>query len=132
MPYGAVTIKVTFVEKMQISFVDVFFGAYYYDAVQWAVEQGITAGTTATTFSPNNPCTRAQAVTFLWKAAGSPAPKSSVMPFTDVAEGSYYHDAVLWAAENGVTGGTTATTFSPNNNCTRAQIVTFLWRCLGE
>ena len=96
--------------------------------MNWAVAQGITAGTTATTFSPNNPCTRAQAVTFLWRAAGSPAPKSSVMPFTDVAEGSYYHDAVLWAMENGITKGTSDTAFTPNAKCTRAQIVTFLWR----
>ena len=109
-------------------FTDVPKGSYYEEAVNWAVAQGITAGTTATTFSPNNPCTRAQAVTFLWRAAGSPAPKSSVMPFTDVAEGSYYHDAVLWAMENGITKGTSDTAFTPNAKCTRAQIVTFLWR----
>ena len=96
--------------------------------MNWAVAQGITAGTTATTFSPNNPCTRAQAVTFLWRAAGSPAPENSTMSFTDVAEGSYYHDAVLWAVENGITKGTSDTAFSPNATCTRAQIVTFLWR----
>ena len=96
--------------------------------MNWAVEQGVTAGTTATAFSPNNPCTRAQAVTFLWRAAGSPAPKSSTVPFEDVAEGSYYHDAVLWAVENGITKGTSGTTFDPNATCSRAQIGTFLWR----
>ena len=109
-------------------FTDVADDAYYADAVTWAVGKGITSGTTATTFTPNAPCTRAQAVTFLWRAAGSPAPKSSDMPFTDVAAGSYYHDAVLWAIEQGITKGTSDTTFSPNATCTRAQIVTFLWR----
>ena len=109
-------------------FTDVPEGSYYEEAVNWAVAQGITAGTTATTFSPNAVCTRAQAVMFLWKAAGSPAPLSSVMPFTDVPEGSYYHDAVLWAVENGVTKGTSDTAFSPNAICSRAQIVSFLWR----
>ena len=113
-------------------FTDVADDAYYADAVIWAVSKSITSGTTATTFSPNAACTRAQAVTFLWRAAGSPAPQSHAMPFTDVAEGSYYRDAVLWAVENGITGGTAATTFSPNNDCTRAQIVTFLYRCLGD
>ena len=109
-------------------FVDVSSGAYYYDAVLWAVANGITEGTSATIFSPNAPCTRAQAVTFLWRAAGCPAPKSSVMPFTDVKAGSYYETAVLWAVENGIADGTSATTFSPDANCTRGQIVTFLYR----
>ena len=109
-------------------FTDVVDDAYYADAVIWAVGEGITGGTTATTFSPNTPCTRAQAVTFLWRTAGSPAPQSHTMPFTDVVVGSYYHDAVLWAMENGITKGTSDTTFSPNATCTRAQIVTFLWR----
>jgi len=109
-------------------FVDVPEGSYYEEAVNWAVEQGITKGTDATHFSPDGICTRAQAVTFLWRAAGSPAPKSSTMPFTDVKSGVYYYDAVLWAVENGITKGTTDTTFSPNMNCSRAQIVTFLWR----
>ena len=94
----------------------------------WAVGEGITSGTTATTFSPDAACTRAQIVTFLWRAAGSPAPKSSVNPFTDVKADAYYYDAVLWAVENGITAGTTATTFSPDATCTRAHIVTFLWR----
>ena len=111
-----------------MNFSDVPADAYYAEAVRWAVSQGITAGTTATTFSPNNPCTRAQAVTFLWRAAGSPAPKSTVNPFVDMKPGAYYYDAVLWAVENGITKGTTDTTFSPNATCSRAQIVTFLWR----
>ena len=109
-------------------FVDVPEGSYYEEAVAWAVENGITKGTSDTTFDPNGICTRAQAVTFLWRAAGSPAPKTSTMPFTDVKAGSYYYDAVLWAVENGITTGTSATTFSPDAECTRAQIVTFLWR----
>ena len=109
-------------------FVDVATGSYYEDAVDWAVENGITKGTDDTHFSPDGICTRAQAVTFLWRAAGSPAAKSSTMPFTDVKAGSYYYDAVLWAVENGITKGTSDTMFSPDANCSRAQIVTFLWR----
>ena len=109
-------------------FVDVATGSYYEDAVDWAVENGITKGTDDTHFSPDGICTRAQAVTFLWRAAGSPAPRSRTMPFTDVPVGSYYYDAVLWAVENGITKGTSDTTFSPNMTCSRAQIVAFLWR----
>ena len=109
-------------------FVDVATGSYYEDAVDWAVENGITKGTTATTFSPNATCTRAQAVTFLWRAAGSPEPETRAMPFADIPVGSYYYDAVLWAVENGITKGTSDTTFSPNMTCSRAQIVAFLWR----
>ena len=109
-------------------FVDVATGSYYEDAVDWAVENGITKGTDDTHFSPDGICTRAQAVTFLWRTAGSPASKTSTMPFTDVPVGSYYYDAVLWAVENGITKGTSDTTFSPNMTCTRAQIVAFLWR----
>ena len=109
-------------------FVDVATGSYYEDAVDWAVENGITKGTDDTHFSPDGICTRAQAVTFLWRAAGSPEPETRTMPFTDVPAGSYYYDAVLWAVENGITEGTSDTTFSPNAICTRAQIVTFLWR----
>ena len=109
-------------------FVDVATGSYYEDAVDWAVENGITQGTDDTHFSPDGICTRAQAVTFLWRAAGSPEPKTNTMPFTDVNAGSYYYDAVLWAVENGITKGTSDTTFSPNMTCSRAQIVTFLWR----
>ena len=138
---SALTIKVTSIKltsnttiyakwtaKSDMSFTDVADKAYYKDAVAWAVENGITKGTTATTFSPNATCTRAQAVTFLWRAAGSPEPKTSTMPFTDVNAGSYYYDAVLWAVENGITKGTSDTTFSPDATCSRAQIVAFLWR----
>ena len=109
-------------------FVDVATGSYYEDAVDWAVENGITKGTDDTHFSPDGICTRAQAVTFLWRTAGSPKPETRTMPFTDVPVGSYYYDAVLWAVENGITKGTSDTTFSPNMTCTRAQIVAFLWR----
>ena len=109
-------------------FVDVATGSYYEDAVDWAVENGITKGTDDTHFSPDGICTRAQAVTFLWRAAGSPKPETRAMPFTDVPVGSYYYDAVLWVVENGITKGTSDTTFSPNMTCSRAQIVTFLWR----
>ena len=109
-------------------FVDVATGSYYEDAVDWAVEKGITTGVSANRFDPNGVCTRAQAVTFLWRAAGSPKPETRTMPFTDVPAGSYYYDAVLWAVENGITKGTSDTTFSPDDTCTRAQIVAFLWR----
>ena len=109
-------------------FVDVATGSYYEDAVDWAVENGITTGVSANRFDPNGVCTRAQAVTFLWRAAGSPAPRSRTMPFTDVPVGSYYYDAVLWAVENGITKGTSETMFSPDATCSRAQIVAFLWR----
>ena len=109
-------------------FVDVATGSYYKDAVDWAVENGITKGTDDIHFSPDGICTRAQAVTFLWRTAGSPKPETRAMPFTDVPVGSYYYDAVLWAVENGITKGTSDTTFSPNMTCSRAQIVAFLWR----
>ena len=131
MPAFAVVVKATFVADGPVvtnDFVDVKSDAYYYDAVLWAVQNGITGGKDAAHFAPNETCTRAQAVTFLWRAAGSPAPKSAVNPFTDVKAGSYYYDAVLWAVENGITKGTTDSAFSPNATCTRAQIVTFLWR----
>ena len=101
---------------------------YYYNAVLWAVEKGITNGTSATTFSPDEDCTRAQAVTFLWRAAGKPAPTESKNPFTDVKESEYYYNAVLWAVEKGITNGTSKTTFAPDDTCTRAQTVTFLFR----
>ena len=120
------TVAVSFVKLR--TFVDVPAGSYYEEAVDWAESNGITNGTDATHFSPDELCTRAQAVTFLWRTAGSPAPKSDVMPFTDVPAGSYYYDAVLWAVENGITFGTSATTFGPNETCTRAHTVTFLWR----
>ena len=120
------TIEVSFTRANE--FIDVPAGSYYYDAVLWAVENGITTGASASRFDPNGICTRAQAVTFLWRAAGSPAAKSAVMPFADVKVGSYYYDAVLWAVENGITKGTSETMFSPDATCSRAQIVTFLWR----
>ncbi len=113
-------------------FIDVPSNAYYHDAVEWAVKNGVTTGTSATTFSPNMSCTRAQMVTFLWRDAGSPAPKSKIMPFTDVSSGAYYYDAVLWAIENGITVGTSPATFSPNAVVTRGQTVTFLHRAAGS
>ena len=128
MPASRVTVKVTFKPAAFLAFTDVPSNAYYEDAVNWAVDKGITTGVSANRFDPNGICTRAQAVAFLWRAAGSPAPKSSAMPFIDVPAGSYYSDAVLWAVENGITKGTSDTAFSPDKTCTRAQIVTFLWR----
>ena len=119
-------------QPSQKGFNDVKPGDYFYDAVNWAVEKGITTGTSATTFSPNASCTRAQIVTFLWRASGSPEPKTASNPFTDVAANAYYFKAVLWAVENGITTGTSATTFSPDAPCTRAQGVTFLWRANGS
>ena len=119
-------------QPSQKGFNDVKPGDYFYDAVNWAVEKGITTGTSATTFSPNASCTRAQIVTFLWRASGSPEPKTASNPFTDVAANAYYRKAVLWAVENGITTGTSATTFSPDAPCTRAQGVTFLWRANGS
>lgn len=116
----------------QNPFVDVKEGAYYYDAVLWAVEQKITSGTSATTFSPDASCTRAQMVTFLWRAAGSPKIENGKNPFTDVKADAYYYDAVLWAVEKGVTSGTSATTFSPDATVTRGQTVTFLYRNAGS
>lgn len=115
-----------------VNFTDVPAGAYYADAVKWAVAEGITSGTSPTTFSPNNGCTRAQMVTFLWRAAGSPEPESDYEPFRDVPKDAYCRKAVLWAAGEGITSGTSPTTFSPNATVTRAQTVTFLWRWEGE
>ena len=114
-------------------FVDVAEGAYYYDPVLWAVNHDpqITNGTDATHFSPNRTCTRAQVVTFLWRAMGEPEPTKTDNPFTDVKEGQYYYKAVLWAVENNITTGTSATTFSPDSGCTRGQVVTFLHRAQG-
>lgn len=120
-------------------FTDVGSNTYYFDAVQWAVENGITLGTSATTFSPEATCTRGQIVTFLWRAMDMPDPGSDPCPFEDVASDSYYYDAVMyyylsmqWALGNGVTVGTSATTFSPEKQCNRGEIVTFLYRCLGD
>lgn len=119
-------------EPVENPFTDVKSTAYYYEPVLWAVENNITGGTSATTFSPNASCTRGQIVTFLWAAAGRPEPKSANNPFTDVKSSAYYYKAVLWAVENGITSGTSATTFSPNNTCTRGQVVTFLWAAKGR
>lgn len=132
MPDGKVEVNGTFVKKSAQTFVDVPENAYYTPAVNWAVEKGVTEGTSATTFSPDAACTRAQIVTFLYRAAGSPAVKSTVNPFTDVTASDYYYNAVLWAVENGITTGTSETTFSPNESCTRAQCVTFLYRAVGS
>ena len=128
MPASKVEINVTFVKEVEISpFGDVSTSAYYYEAVKWAQEKGITGGIGNGLFGPDQPCTRAQIVTFLWRAAGSPEPKT-MSSFSDVSADSYYETAVLWAVENGITKGTSDTTFSPDATCSRAQIVTFLWR----
>ena len=112
-------------------FVDVAEGSYYEEAIDWAVEKGITNGVSSNIFAPNDPCTRAQIVTFLWRAAGSPAPKS-MSSFTDVPADAFYAKAVAWAVENGITSGTGESKFSPNSTCTRAQAVTFLYRASGS
>ena len=112
-------------------FVDVAAGEYYFDPVMWAVANGITAGTSADRFSPDQDCTRAQVVTFLWRAAGKPEPTTTVNTFVDVVETDYFYKAVLWAVENGITLGTGNGKFSPEQPCTRAQVVTFLWRANG-
>ena len=126
MPAGAVTVRADFVKEN--SFADVPSDAYYKDAVDWAEKNGITGGVSADAFAPDRICTRAQAVTFLWRAAGNPEPETAAMPFADVPMDSYYYKAVQWAVENGVTKGTTDTTFSPDLTCSRSHIVTFLWR----
>ncbi|MGM9651262.1 MAG: S-layer homology domain-containing protein, partial [Faecousia sp.] len=112
-------------------FADVPASEYYYDAVLWAVEKGVTSGTDANHFSPDAQCTRAQVATFLWRALGKPESSGSC-PFTDVKSNQYYYSAVLWAVQAGVTVGTSDTTFSPEDVVTRAQFVTFLWRALGK
>lgn len=129
MPDGKVEIKAVFAKKVETSpFDDVSADAYYNQAVQWAQEKGITDGISSNLFGPKQPCTRSQIVTFLWRAAGSPEPKSTAAGMTDVAPGSYYAKAVAWAVENGITSGTAEGTFSPDATCTRAQAVTFLAR----
>jgi hypothetical protein len=134
MPSGKVTVEATFVEAVtENPFVDVPNNAYYTDAVLWAVENGITTGTgDGTTFSPNATCTRAQVVTFLWRAAGSPEPVGAANEFVDVDSNAYYAKAVQWAVEQGITLGTGDNKFSPDAECTRGQIVTFLWRSQGS
>ncbi len=134
MPGTRVEVEVSFklieTEPEAPAFADVPASAYYADAVAWAVEQGITSGTSATTFSPDMSCTRAQIVTFLWRANGSPK-ADGANPFTDVSADAYYYDAVLWAVKEGITSGTSATTFSPDATVTRGQTVTFLYRAAG-
>lgn len=132
MPSGKVEVAAEFVKEVEVSpFADVATDAYYYDAVKWAVEKGVTNGVSETLFGPDQACTRAQIVTFLWRAAGSPEPKSG-STFADVAADAYYAKAVAWAVENGITKGTSETTFHPDETCTRAQGVTFLYRALGK
>ena len=118
--------------EIPVSFTDVKSGDYFYQPVVWAVENDITSGTSTTTFSPSQACTRAQAMTFLWKAAGKPEPTSVSNPFRDVMPDAYYYKAVLWAVENGITSGTSTTTFSPEQSCTRGQIMTFLYKAAGS
>ena len=139
MPAGKVTVKGSFAAEIpevpeipEQIFVDVPVDAYYYEASKWAADKDIAIGTGGGKFSPDLNCSRAQAVTFLWRAAGSPAAKSGTMPFTDMETGNWYYDAVLWAAESGLIKGTSATTFSPDMNCSRAQIVTLLYRAAGS
>lgn len=131
---GSATIEILddFVPLASLPLTDVPSGAYYYDAVIWAAMNGITDGKTAHRFAPDDPCTRAETVTFLWRAMGSPEPTAAVCPFTDVDADAYYRKAVLWATEKGITKGTSATTFSPKDICTRAQVVTFQWRTAGS
>ena len=132
MPTGKVTVKGSFVEETPVQiFKDVPVDAYYYEAVKWAAEKGITGGIGNGLFGPNQPCTRAQIVTFLWRAAGSPAPKH-MSSFADVPADAFYAKAVAWAVENGITGGTGDGKFSPDATCTRAQSVTFLYRAAGS
>ena len=131
MPAGKVEVKATFMEDNSVLnfFYDVPNDAFFYEAVKWAVKSGVTNGLSDTMFGPYESCTRAQIVTFLWRAAGSPEPKTAVR-FADVPAGSYYAKAVAWAIENGITNGMTETTFAPNATCTRGQSVTFLYRAL--
>ena len=128
MPASKVEVKATFAKETETSpFTDVATDAYYYEAVKWAADQGITGGIGNGLFGPDQPCTRAQIVTFLWRAAGSPA-VNYLMPFTDVDESAYYAEAVRWAASEKIVEGTTAATFAPNAIVTRAQVVTMLCR----
>ena len=134
MPSSRVSVAAVFTavsEESENPFTDVSENDYFYNPVLWAVKNGITEGTSSTTFSPGAVCTRAQMVTFLWRAAGCPSPKTEVNPFTDISPDDYYYNAVLWAAENNITKGTTETAFGPDDTCTRAHTVTFLYRAAG-
>ena len=115
----------------QLPFTDVQKDSFYYDAVRWAYQNEVTAGTSATTFGPEESCTRGQVATFLWRAAGKPEPTQTNNPFTDVKETDYFYKPVLWAVEKGITGGTSATAFSPAQTCSTAHIITFLYRARG-
>ena len=133
MPGSKVTVSAEFVEEQAASiFADVPADAYYAKAVEWAVKTGITNGKANGLFGSNDPCTRAQIVTFLWRAAGSPAPKGTAKVPADVLPGSYCYDAVAWALENGITNGLADGTFGVNNTCTRGQSVTFLFRAYNK
>ena len=123
---------VAYDENITNPFSDVKESDWFYNSVMWAVENAVTGGKTATTFAPNDSCTRAQVVTFLWAANGKPEPVSANNPFTDVADDAWYAKAVLWAVENGITAGISADAFGPNQTCTRAQIVTFLYAAVGK
>ena len=136
MPGSRVTVSASFARTGEsgsdMPFTDVSAGAYYFDAVRWAAEEGITSGVTGTAFAPGRSCTRAQIVTFLWRANGSPRAENTKNPFTDVSADAYYYDAVLWAVEEGITSGVTGTTFAPDASCTRAQAAVMLWRAEGS
>ena len=133
MPACRVTIEASFVQSGEtgLPFTDVPAGAYYCDAVKWAVEQDIASGVSETAFAPDAACTRAQMVVFLWRAAGAPEPQDETTAFADVSAGAYYYDAVLWAAEQGIAKGTSETAFSPNRTVSRAQVAAFLYRAAG-
>ena len=135
MPASDVTVKAVFAAEADIedeTFTDVAEDAYYHDAVLWAVEKGITNGMTESTFAPNATCTRAQMVTFLWRAAGCPVPQNAAHSFTDLDKDAYYYNAVLWAVEKGITNGVSLDAFDPNGTVTRGQAMTFLWRMDGK
>ena len=133
MPGSKVTVSTEFVEEQAASiFADVPADAYYAKAVEWAVKKGITNGKANGLFGPDATCTRGQIVTFLWRAAGSPAPKGTATVPADVIPGSYCYDAVAWALENGITGGIGVGLFGSDNNCTRGQIMAFLWQDIAE
>ena len=119
-------------EPASSPFTDIAYGTYCYDSILWALENNITTGTSATTFSPQSICTRGQVVTFLWRAMGCPQPKTTQNPFRDVKETDYFYKPVLWAYENGITAGVSDTSFAPAQLCNEAQIITFLWRTRGE
>ena len=134
-PTAATTVKPTTgttTAAKKSSFTDVPASAYYADAVEWAVRKGITSGTTPTTFTPANPCHRGHAATFLWRSKGSPAPKTTNNPFTDVAPDSPFYKAILWAAENKIIEPKTATTYEPTAPCTRGEVLTYLYRAEGK